>query len=517
MQPTAPVATTPPASDQHVSGRSSAPRLGRRVVSGVRWNLVDQALQQALRIVITVTLARLLLPREFGVAAVAFIVSDLAKVFGDVGVAPTLVFVKALRQDHVRTAVTAGLVVGSAMTALVVVSAPAVARFFQQPEVRPVLVVMSAIFVMKGLVAPVQSLWRRDLEFRPFVVSNAIAVTVAGAAAVVAAFAGGGVWALVTYSLGEAFVGLAAAYVIVMRAGRYDLRPGFDRTAFRELSSFGAAVSGTRLVLYGRQNLDNVIVGRALGATALGFYDFAYNLMLYPVQRMSNVVTSVSFSAFAQLRDERLRLALAYTRALRVICVVAFPISFASSVAAPLYVPVVFGDRWRPAVTTVQVLALNGVRLSMTTLNGTVMESTGRPQWNLMVNLGLLAVAVPGFVVGVHFGIVGVAVAFTAAGCAALPVSMSLAGRRLGLPLRRQLHGLSVPVVASALMVAVMEALMLFVHGHLPRSATLFLVIAVGAAVYLLVVARLDRVLLHDAVSSVIHRRRRREVKHASS
>lgn len=484
----------------------AVPPLGGSIAAGVRWNILDQVVQQALRIAVSVALARLLLPREFGVAALAFIVSDLAKYFGDVGVATGLVFVKRLRPAHARTAITAGLVTGLAMTGAVMVAASPLASFFHQAEVRPVLMVMSTIFVLKGLVAPVQSLWRRDLVFRPFVISNSIAVGIAGPAAIVAAVAGAGVWALVIYGLGEAVVGTVACYAIALPQRRHSLLPGFQWSAFRELLAFGASVSGTRVVLYGRQNLDNVVVGRALGAAPLGFYDFAYNLMLYPIQRLSSVVSAVSFPAFSRLRDEQQRLAAAYTRALSAICLVAFPVTVASSVAAPLYVPVVFGDRWRPAVLTVQVLALNGVRLSMTTLNGTVMESTGKPAWNLMLNLGLLAVAFPGFVIGVHFGIIGVAVAYTVAGCAALPVSMVLAGRRLRLPLRGQAVAFRVAAIASVSMAGAIEATMLALRGHLQRPAVLAVVLVAGAGVYLVVLVRLDPTSLRDAMTSISRR-----------
>lgn len=508
---------TPPRARTGTTGRGlaeprPAPRLGARVVSGVRWNLLDQVVQQGLRIAISVALARLLLPREFGVAALAFIVSDLAKVFGDVGVASGLVYVRSLRPLHVRTSVTSGFGVGLAMTLLVLAAAPSVATFFHQPAVRPVLMALSTVFVMKGLVAPVQSLWRRDLDFRPFVVSNAIAVGVAGPAAVAAAAGGAGVWALVFYALAEAFVGLVVSYALAIRQRRHPFTPGFELRAFRELFAFGALVSGTRMVLYGRQNVDNLIVGRVLGASQLGYYDFAYNLMLYPIQRLSSVVSAVSFPAFSRLRQERTRLAIAYTRSLRAICAVAFPVTVGSAAAAPLYVPVIFGDRWRPAVPVVEVLALNGVRLSMTTLNGTVMEATGRPGWNLMLNSVMLGMAIPGFLIGVHFGILGVAIAYTIVGCSALPASATLAGRRLGMSLLAQAREVRAPAIASVAMAAAMEGARHGIGARMSRPVALLPVLALGAAVYLGCLARLDRVLLHDAMSSLVARRQSHEV-----
>jgi lipopolysaccharide exporter len=488
----------------HAPVRSSKiPHLGARVASGVRWNLVDQLVQQTMRIGISIALARLLLPHDFGIAALAFVVSDLAKVFGDIGIAPALVYVRELRPAHVRTALTTGLVTGIAATAVIAVGADSLAGFFRQAEVRPVLMTMSLTFVLKGLVAPVQSLWRRDLTFRPFVISNSIAVGVAGTAAVVVAAYGAGVWALVTYALGESVVGLISAYAIVLHEGRHRVTFGFERSAFRELAGFGAFVSGSRICVYGRQNLDNVIVGRFLGATALGFYDFAYNLMLYPIQRLSSVVSSVSYPAFAQLRDEGQRMAQGFTRALRMICVVTFPITVASSVAASLYVPLVFGERWIPAVTTVQVLALNGVRLSMTSLNGTIMESSGRPGWNLILNVGILALAVPGFLIAVPFGITAVALAFTAAGALSLPVSMQLAARRAHTPVRAQLRAVRVPAVASIGMALVMLGLMAVTRHVVTRFTELVVIVIAGGSFYLLTVRWLDPSLLMDAVATV--------------
>src|SRR5207244_4581775 len=122
--------------------------------------------------------------------------------------------------------------------------------------------------------------------------------------AIAMAAAGHGVWALVAYSIGEAAVGLVMAAAYAYRLGLWRPHICFDRAAAREMVGFGASVSATRLFIYGRQNLDNLLIGRYLGATTLGLYNLAYRTMLYPVQRVSDVISGVAFPAFATIQDD---------------------------------------------------------------------------------------------------------------------------------------------------------------------------------------------------------------------
>ncbi len=195
------------------------------------------------------------------------------------------------------------------------------------------------MFLFQGIEGVPNSLLRRQMLFRLYVLSSTIAVVTGGAVGIALAFAGAKVWALVGFALTEAVVATALAWAFGMSAGVWRMRLTRDLRPLRSVLGYSSAVTGNRILYYGSRNVDNLIVGRALGTTALGFYGFAYRLMLYPIQRAADVIGSVTLSAFALMQDDHARLGSAYLRAVRYLAVVVVPVSVLAAVTAPHLVP----------------------------------------------------------------------------------------------------------------------------------------------------------------------------------
>ncbi|HUR18794.1 MAG TPA: lipopolysaccharide biosynthesis protein [Acidimicrobiales bacterium] len=422
------------------------PGLRAQVTSGLRWGMVDQGFQQFARLAILAVLTKLVAPADFGIIAMAFIVTQLADLLGDLGFGSALVHRRELSPEHVTTATTLSGLAGLLMAAVVAWSSPHLASFFEEPDLHPVLLVMSLTFIFRALQGAPRQLLQRELRFRPIVVSTVIAVSVGGVAGVVLAFLGAGVWALVAYSLGETFVAFVAVALAALRAGVWHPRIGINRAAAADLAGFGAYSSGFRLIYYGQTNIDNLIVGKVLGATALGFYGLAYRLMLFPIQKVADVVWSVVFPAFSSIQHDIARIRTAFCRAIRSIALLCFPASLGIAVTAPVLIPLVFGSRWLPAVATVQILALNGPRIAMNRLNGAVYSAIGKPSLDFWMAATGFFFYVIGFAVGVGHGIAGVATGFTVAGYLLLPVSLGLVARTL----QTRVHILLMTVVPVA-------------------------------------------------------------------
>ena len=455
--------------------------LAGRVATSVRWSMLDQVVQQVVRFGLTLLLTRLTSPEAYGLIGIAFVFTGIASFVGDLGMGAAVVQRKDLTPRHVDTAAITAFGLGVVLAALVVVTAPWSARAFDEPDLALVLAVVALNFPVKAVGGVLRDVLRRDLEFGGITVANVVGVLVSGAAAAVVAVSGGGVWALVVYSVGEACVVTAAMLVACLRAGVHVPRPRFSRTAFRDLFSFGLSVTGFKLLYYLQINLDNLLVGKFLGATALGFYGLAYRLMLYPIQRVGDVIANVALPAFSVVQDSAERLTGAYRRGTVAISLVVFPLSVGTVVAAPVLVPLAVGEQWTPAVLPLQVLALNGPRLAVNRLGSAVFQATGRPHWDVWLAGGGLVVYVGAFAVGLQHGVVGMAWAYTAAGFALLVPNQVLITRTPLLHPTRVLWSLW-PVVLGcvALVLAALGARELVPgHGFL---AAVTVVLAGGAA-----------------------------------
>lgn len=480
----------------------AAPGLGvnAQVRTGVKWGAADQVFQQVLRISLTVVLARLTPPSDFGLIAMAFLVTTAASWITDLGFGAALVQRRLVTDRHVRTAITATLGIGALLAGLTIVLSGPIAGYFGEPELALVLVVLSINFPVKGVAGIPRDLLRRELLFKEFALGAGFGVLVSASAALVLAVNGAGVWALVAYSVVESFAALLAYTVLARRRLRWSSGLGFGRAEFRDLAGFGASVAGSKLVYYLQSNVDNLIVGKLLGATALGLYGLAYRIMLYPIQKVADVIVSIAMPAFATMQGDVPRMRAGFLRGQVFICLVCFPASIGIAVVAPLLVPVLVGDSWIPAVVSVQILALAGPRLALSRLHGAVFQASGKPHRELVIAALALSVTVPGFLVGAQYGVNGVATAFTAAGWLLLPLSLVPVARMLDTTAWRAVRVLWPVVTATAVMAAVTEGARRLVTGSMPDLAALAVTVSVGALAYVAAVALLDRSLLTEVL-----------------
>lgn len=475
--------------------------VGGQVRSGVKWGAADQVFQQVLRISLTVLLARLAAPSDFGLIAMAFLVTTAASWITDLGFGAALVQRRNITARHVRTAFTSTLVTGLFLAALTVALASTVADYFNEDRLTLVIIVLSINFPVKGLAGIPRDLLRREMLFKEFALGSGFAVLLSAGAALALALDGQGVWALVAYSVVESFGALLAYWWLARRRLGHRFGLGFGRSEFHDLFGFGAAVAGSKLVYYGQSNVDNLIVGRVLGATALGLYGLAYRIMLYPIQKVADVIVSVAMPAFASLQGDVPKMRDGFVRGQQFICLVCFPASIGIAVCAPLLVPVLVGQSWLPAVASVQILALSGPRLALNRLNGAVFQACGQPRRELLIALASLALMVPGFLVGAQYGLNGVAVAFTAIGWALLPLGLIPVARLVGMTARRAVWVLWPIAAATLVMAAASEISRRLVTGTMPDVLALGVVILTGAVAYIGSLLLLDRPLLRNILN----------------
>ena len=270
-----------------------------------------------------------------------------------------------------------------------------------------------------------------------------------------------------------------------------------------------------RLFYYLHRNADNVLVGRYLGATALGAYTLAYNIMLIPFNRISTVVQEVLFPAFARMQAEPRRIADLWLRSTRVVGSVSVPALLGLIVVAPDFVPVVLGPNWTQATTVLQVLSWVGLMQSLQTSTTDVMLAVDRSELVRSYSIAFFFGHLLAFVIGVHYGIVGVAVAYAISSSILEPVQTALACRALGISPLRFVSGLrGIAEVGGAMFALVLLARHLLVASTtLGPAARLAACTALGiAATSLLVLWRVPEVMrevrnLRRGASAVAQRR----------
>ncbi len=478
-------------------------QLRPRVAAGVRWGAINQVVQVIVRFGATLVMARLLEPSDFGLFALAMVVGNLAAIFIGLGVSDAIVQRRDLAPGHVRTAFTISAASGVCIAALIAGGSDILADVLGDGDVAPVLLAMSLVYVFAGAERTPNDMLVRSLLMREYYLSSTIATAVSAVVGLTVAAADGGVWALVAMALSEAVLATALAWVFALRAGVWRPSLGFDRKRARSLAGFGAIVTGGRLAGYGQSNFDNLVVGRLLGATPLGYYSLAYRTVLLPIVKASEVISATAFAAFAGVQDDLVRLRRGVRQANCYVAMICLPATVGLSVSASMLVPVALGDRWRPAIPVVELLALGGPAFSFARLEGWLYIALGRPWIGVAMSAVQLAVSAPAYLIGSHWGVDGVAAAVVIAGYATLPLVLVVRCRLLEQRMRDQIAPLAPILVATAAMAGSAFLMRLLVIDRTSTFIALVATVLTGVVVYSSAMMLLARGLLVDALADL--------------
>src|SRR5438477_543881 len=329
--------------------------LTRQTLGGLVWIGGGKVVYAGLRLLVLAILARLLSPADFGIVGAALVVVGFSAIFSQLGLAPAIVQRPVLERRHLEAAFSASVLFGLLLGVLLWVSAPLAARFFHIPGVEPVLRVLAWMFPLDGLSAIAESQVQRELRFRWLATMEVLTFVLGyGVVGVVLALLGAGVWALVAAQMAQ--TALYTVILIVSRPPALRLLP--DRAAFGELMYYGGGFTVSKIANYFALQVDNLVVGRWLGATALGFYGRAYELMAGPPHLLGDAVDRVLFPAMASIQTDTRRLAEAYRRGVGLMALIMLPASLVLFIVAPELILAMLGPHWTAVVTPFQILAL---------------------------------------------------------------------------------------------------------------------------------------------------------------
>jgi teichuronic acid exporter len=391
---------------------ASTPSLADRTARAAPWRFAALVVAAVLQLILTVLLARLIPPAEFGLMALALVVLGGIQPLADLGIGNAIVQRSAITARHVRTAFTFSVLVGLAVAGSAALAAPLAGAVTNNPNVTDVVRWLSIAFASRAIAVVAEALMRRDLDFRRlFVIETSSQVLGYGVVAVSLAVLGYGVWSLVAGAIVQTMVAAGAQLAAV----RHAVRPLLGRRELAELLRFGVGAAMTGWVNYVALNGDNFIVGRSLGAASLGLYSRAYALMNLPQTYVAGVMSGVLFPAFSQVQQEPERLLRGYFLVTRLAGMIAGPSMATLAVAAPYLVVSLFGPEWSGMVLPLQVLCVVGYFRALYHLGSVMIQSVGRVYGELARQTVYAILVIAGSVAASSYGLAWIAAAVGAA------------------------------------------------------------------------------------------------------
>lgn len=382
------------------------PSLQTRSLNSFMWLFSGGALEAVLKILVVSILARILTPADFGIVSAALTVVALADVFGRIGVAPSIVQAPELTEVHVRTAVTATLVSGLLVAALVFLAAEPIANLYGMPGLEDYVRVFSVLFLIRAFSLVSEALLQRRMQFRLLAIASLISY-VAGYAAVsiILSWLGFGPWSLIFGQLAQVTIQCVLFNVFAV----HSFRPSFDVVAFRHMFRFGAGVTLSQIGNYFALNADYMIIGRFLGADALGFYSRAYLLLFQPAQLVGQMGDKVLFPAMSSIQNSKERLAFAFNTAIGLSALIQVPLSVFVMVLAPEVIHILLGHNWDSSIFPFQLLVSTLFFRTSYKFIGTALRATGRVYILALWQWAYAGMVVVGATGGLWLGLPGVA------------------------------------------------------------------------------------------------------------
>lgn len=416
-----------------------------RAVRGGFLTLASQGGNFLLQSSQTVVLARLLTPADFGLVAMVTAITGLGQAFADLGLSQATIQRENINQHQVSALFWINAAIGLALMLITVSLAPALAWFYHEPRLKEIALVVSSVFLMGGLRVQHEGLLKRQMRFRALAIRDVTSIAVGVSVAILMAWRGAGYWAIVAFPIASQFTRMVLSWFAVRWI------PSLPRRGanVRSMVAFGGNVAASYLLINLIRNVDNVLVGWWWGATPLGLYAKAYNLLMLPVQQLSAPMSSVLVPALSRIQSDAERFARYYLRAANLIMWAIAPTFALLFVAAQPVILLVLGHQWTAAAPIFQILVISALAQPLIQLTNWSLVSRGQSQRLLKLLIISSPIIVGSFFIGLPYGIKGVALSGSLAQVAMMPWILKFTFRGTGLTLRRLGQAIVCPILVS--------------------------------------------------------------------
>ena len=386
--------------------------LTKRTLIGGSWQFSLIAFRTIAQLLVIAILARLLTPGDFGVVAIANLVIGFIASFTQIGLGQALVQRKDLTQRHIRVGFTIAIVSAVLLATLLIIIAPLFSQFFRNQSLTPILRVFSLVFLLTNIGAVAEYLLIRDLAFdrifRATVLTYTFGYALVGISMALMDY---GAWSLVGATLATELV----KSIALIRLRPHPKKPLLAKKEAQELIYFGGGITLANLATYLSNTGDYFVIGRWLGPSALGIYQQAFNVMLLPAKYLGDVLDQVLFASASRVQDKAQSLTDGYRQAIRIINLALMPISVIIIVLAPEIVLIMFGSQWTGAIVPLQILSIGIAFRTISRISGAFVHAKGAVYSSASRTYLYALAVIIGSVVGLRWGVVGVATAVTIA------------------------------------------------------------------------------------------------------
>lgn len=409
--------------------------LKEKAVSGLLWSLWQQVSSKLVSFCISVYLARLLAPAEFGLIAMLSLFIAIGNTLLDSGLTASLVRATEADQRDYSSIFYFNIVGSLFIYALLFLTAPLIADFYDQPPLKAVARVYGLVLIINAFFGVQSTLLVKEMKFKKQTNMQLPAGIGGGILGIVLASKGYGVWSLVWMGLCTSFLSTVMHWIVS------PWRPAwiFDKQLFKKHIDFGYKMTLSSILDTIHQNLYLIIIGKYFSASQLGFYSRADSISQLPIGNISAAVNKATYPMFAELSADVAQLKKLYKKLMQQVLFWNAPsLIFLSLIARPLF-HLLLTDKWLPAVPYFQILCISGIMYPLHSYNLNVLKVLGKSALFLKLEILKKVLSVAGILTFIHFGIYGLLYFQFAFNLVAYYINSIYSGKLISYPIQDQI------------------------------------------------------------------------------
>lgn len=471
--------------------------LHQKAKSATKWSAVDVFMRQGIQFGISMVLARLLTPEDFGVIAMLALFVGVAGVFIDGGFSSALIQRQDTTPTDESTVFYFNLGMGTVATLVLCMAAPWIAAFFKQPALQGLTYMMAASLIVNAFGSIHSTLLTKEMNFKTTAKVGMVGALSGGVTAIYMASQEYGVWSLAGSTLASSIITVLLLWLW------HPWRPvwTFKFSSLQSFFGFGGYQMALSLLDTFATNFYSILIGKLYSVRDVGFYNRANSTQKLPITVVMGIVNRVAFSTFSQVSEDKARLARGLRQAQAMVMFVNIPLLVGVIILAEPLVLSLFGGQWMVCVPILQVLGLGGLILPLQSLNLNVLKAQGRADLNFKIAIYKKIFAISLMITCSFYGIMAIAWAQVAIAVFAYFMNTHYTKILLGYSGFQQLADLRVnfmAVIPMGIVIYLMNGVTLF-----PPLIKLLVISVVGCAIYLLTCRLVCRDLLVQCLSMV--------------
>jgi O-antigen/teichoic acid export membrane protein len=421
--------------------------LRRRATSGFVWTFAQQFGNQLVNFIVSVILARILLPAEFGLIGMIAVFIAMGNTLLNTGLPQSLIRSKETAEEDYSTIFYFNLIASIILYITIFLLAPFIATFYDQPILTQIVRVYSSTFIISAFGAVQVAKLTKEMDFRRQTLIAIPAGTLGGAIGIFMAYRGYGVWSLVWSSI----------FTIAMNTGLLWIfstwRPSwiFNYSKFKDHFNFGYKLTLSGLLDKIFNNLFIIVIGKFFSPAQVGFYTRAETMKQLPVTNISNALNKVTYPLFAVIQDDDLRLKNVYRKLMKMVLFVVAPsLVFLAVLAEPTF-RYLFTEKWLPAVPYFQILCATGILYPLHAYNLNILKVKGRSDLFLKLEVVKKIIIVSAVIIALQFGILALLYGQVIISVLAFFINSYYSGKFINYPAAQQIKDIIPILVLSVI------------------------------------------------------------------